>query len=422
MPTARFAWPRAFIFRIAAGWPLCQPAPVSQTCYTKPMRIHSLAVVVVVCAWQPALLRAQTPEAKQPSRRSERGYDGPMNKVLLKDYNPASNLVVPETHVAKAKFPVIDVHVHPAGQTPQQVAEWVKIMDQVGVETAVLLTGAVGPAFDRLVELYLKPYPNRFMLYCGIDTRNLDIEARDYPQKVAAELRRCYRMGARGVGEVTDKGRGFGAGTFADSDTLKPRDKRLHVDDRRLDLFWQTCAELHMPVNLHIADHPSAWQPADERQERTPGFQRYNQHGLDVPSHAELITRFHTLLERHQKTTFVAVHFSNIGHDLAQLGRALDRFPNLNVDLSARAYEFGRQPFTAPAFFAKYKTRILYGSDQTVSAEMWRSWWRILETRDEFIKGPSWWRLYGMGLSDDVLEPVYRGNAKRLLNWIRPAF
>ena len=114
------------------------------------------------------------------------------------------------------------------------------------------------------------------------------------------------------------------------------------------------------------------------------------------------------------------MHFSNLGHNLAQLGRALDRFPNLNVDLSARAYEFGRQPFTAPAFFAKYKDRILYGSDQEVTPEMWRSWWRILETRDEYIRGPAGWQLYGMGLPDNVLEAVYSGNAKRLLNWTNP--
>jgi predicted TIM-barrel fold metal-dependent hydrolase len=113
----------------------------------------------------------------------------------------------------------------------------------------------------------------------------------------------------------------------------------------------------------------------------------------------------------------VAVHFANLGHDLAQLGRALDRFPNLNVDISARAYEFGRQPFTAPPFFAKYKDRILYGSDQGINPEMWRLWWRVLETRDEFIKGPSWWRLYGLGLPDDVLAAIYRDNAQRLLNW-----
>jgi predicted TIM-barrel fold metal-dependent hydrolase len=377
-----------------------------------------LPCLLAVSIWQVDLSRAQRP-AEKAGARTDAAYDGPMNKVLVKDYDPTSNLVVPEHHPAKAKFPAIDVHVHPSAQTPQEVAEMVKVMDQTGVETVVLLTGAVGERFDRLVELFLKPYPGRFMIYCGMDVRNRDIEAADFPQKVAAELERCYRAGARGVGEITDKGRGFGASPVVGPDALPARDKRLFVDDRRLDLFWQKCAELKMPVNIHIADHPSAWQPDDEHQERSPSFQRFNQNGLDVPSHGELISRFHSLLDRHPKTTFVAVHFSNMGHDFAKLGEALDRFPNLNVDLSARAYEFGRQPFTAPAFFTKYKDRILYGSDQTVNVEMWRSWWRIMETRDEFIKGPAGWPLYGLGLSDDVLEPLYRGNAKRLLNWER---
>jgi predicted TIM-barrel fold metal-dependent hydrolase len=385
-------------------------------------RIGFLAAAgfAAVLAWQLGASRAQTPATKA-GQRPQATYDGPMNKVLLKDYDPHSNLAIPEHHAAKAKFPVIDVHVHPRGSTPEDAARMVKVMDAVGVEVVVLLTGATGERFDRLAETYLKPYPDRFMLYCGMDTRSLDIAAPDYSQKVAAELERCYRMGARGVGEVTDKGRGFGSGSTVDPGALLPRDKRLHVDDHRLDLFWQKCAELKMPVNLHIADHPSAWQPDDEHQERTPSFQRYNQHGLDVPTHGELIGRFHTLLDRQPKTTFVAVHFSNLGHDFGQLAKALDRFPNLNVDLSARAYEFGRQPFTAPPFFEKYKHRVLYGSDQEVNEEMWRAWWRVLETRDEFIKGPSWWRLYGMGLSDSALEAIYRGNAKRLLNWSKPS-
>ena len=376
---------------------------------------YVLAGAVAVSTWQFGWSQGQ-----QSGRRTQTEYDGPMNKVLLKDYDPRSNLLVPEHHPPKAKFPVVDVHVHPRARTSRDVAEWVKVMDQVGVQTVVLLTGATGANFDRLAELYLKPYPDRFMLFCGI-ARDLDQEASDFPEKVAAELERCYRVGARGVGEVTDKGRGFNSRSTVDPSVLKPRDKRLHVDDRRLDLFWKKCAELKISVNLHIADHPSAWQPDDEHQERSPDFQRYNQHDLDVPAHAELISRFHTLLERHQKTTFVAVHFSNLGHDLAQLGRALDRFPNLNVDLSARAYEFGRQPFTAPAFFAKYKDRILYGSDQGVTVEMWRSWWRIIETRDEYIRGPAGWWLYGMGLPDNVLEAVYNRNAKRLLNWTKPS-
>ena len=240
----------------------------------KRIALYFLASGLVLSAWQFDPTRAQTPPAKKAGQRDLSVYDGPMNDVLVKDYQPRSNLVVPEHHPPKAKFPVVDVHVHPSARTPEAVAAMVKAMDETGVETVVLMTGAVGEAFDRLADLYLKPYPNRFILFCGMAVRGQDIEAADFPKKVAAELERCYRAGARGVGEITDKGRGFGSGTYADPDALLPRDKRLHVDDRRLDPFWQKCAELKMPVNIHIADHPSAWQPDDQHQERTPQFQR----------------------------------------------------------------------------------------------------------------------------------------------------
>jgi predicted TIM-barrel fold metal-dependent hydrolase len=47
------------------------------------------------------------------------------------------------------------------------------------------------------------------------------------------------------------------AAAFGDPPKL-PRGRRLHLDDLRLDLFWKKCAELKIPVNLHVADHPSA--------------------------------------------------------------------------------------------------------------------------------------------------------------------
>ena len=34
-----------------------------------------------------------------------------------------------------------------------------------------------------------------------------------------------------------------------------------------MDLFWQKCAEVKLPVNFHIADHTPAWQPDDEHQD-----------------------------------------------------------------------------------------------------------------------------------------------------------
>jgi len=364
-----------------------------------------------------AALTALSVPAQQPKT--------PMDSVLLKDWAPDSSLVVPITNIPKARYPAIDVHMHVAmrgtnftgGDTPESIAAWVRVMEAVGVEKIVVLTEATGPEFDRLADLYLKTHPDRFQVWCGLDTR--DFDKPDYPERAAAELERCYRHGARGVGELSDKGSGIMGGMLAayGNAPKPPRDRRLHLDDPRLDLFWKKCAELKIPVNLHVADHPSAWRPPDNHQERLPRSQIFNQYGADVPSYEELLARRDRLLARHPETTFIACHLSNQGNDLAALSHAMDRFPGLYLDISGRDYEIGREPRAAAKFLERYKDRVMFATDSPPGEKMYRSWWRLLESADEYLPGPSWWRLYGLELPDAVLEAIYRGNARRVLNW-----
>jgi len=345
------------------------------------------------------------------------GESGPMDEILVKDHAPRSSVVTPETFVPKAKYPVIDSHVHVVGKTPDEVAEWVRTMDEVGMEKSLVLTGAIGKEFDSLVELLPKAYPGRFLLYCGMDRS--DVENPDYSDRVVAELERCHKKGALGVGEISDKGSGIVSpkydGNYAKSASL-PRNRRLHPDDERLDEFWEKCAELKMPVSLHVADHPSCWTPLDVYQERTPDYQHFNQFGKDIPSFDELMDKRNRTLVKHPNTIFVACHLGNQGHDLAKLSEAMDKYPNLYLDTSARDYELGRTPRNSAKFLAKYKDRIVFGTDMGRKLSMYQIHWRLLETDDEYIVGRAGWRIYGLELAAPVLESLYRGTAKRIFN------
>lgn len=335
---------------------------------------------------------------------------GPMDSVLLKDYQPESSVVAPETKVNKARYPVIDVHTHTSQsriKTAADVADWVRTMDEVGVETTIVFTGATGAEFDRQAELF-KPHGKRFQVWCSLDGG--DVNAPDWPERAARELERCYRKGARGIGELTDKGSGMQRGSL-------PRAQRLHPDDPRLDPVWRKCAELKIPANVHIADHPSCWKPLGPKQERTPDFQHFNLYGKDVLSYEELLERRNRMLARHPRTAFIACHLGNQGNDLGALGKVLDQHPNLYLDISARDYEVGRQPRGAAKFLSKYQDRVLFGTDMERAPSMYRSWWRLLETADEYLPGRIWWRYYGLELPAPVLEKLYRGNARRILNW-----
>ena len=90
------------------------------------------------------------------------------DKILLKDYRPQSIYRIPKTEITKAKYPIIDVHCH--GVRPvDQMDAWLKTMDTVGVEKAVIFTGAsTGERFSEVIKPYSK-YPHRFDLWCSFD-------------------------------------------------------------------------------------------------------------------------------------------------------------------------------------------------------------------------------------------------------------
>lgn len=357
--------------------------------------------------------------AWQKAKYGEWGGDGvgaapgSWDTMLLKDYAPVSSIASQQTIITKSKYPAIDVHAHAYAQTPEEVAAWVATMDKVGVETTVVLTESVGQEFDKLMEMYVKPYPGRFMLFCGLDIK--DIDKPDYPQRAVKELERCYRMGARGVGEMIDKGWGF------TEDTTIAKEQRLHPDDARLDAFWDKCAELKIPASLHVADHPSAWKPLNAYQERTPDYQHYNNYGRNGLSYEELLECRNRTLEKHPRTTFISCHISNQGNDLGALSKMMDRYPNLYLDISARDYEIGRMPRAFKKFIIAYSHRVLFGTDLNMDEEMYHGWWRLLESSDEFMTGRLWWRYYGLELDKPVLKALYNGNARRMLNWQKVA-
>src|SRR5690606_19956426 len=91
-----------------------------------------------------------------------------VSTLLLKDYRPRSLYKNNETFIEKAKYPVIDLHAHPYAKSEAELEQWVKTMDQMGVDKTVVMTYETGAAFDSLFQVYSK-YEDRFILFCGFD-------------------------------------------------------------------------------------------------------------------------------------------------------------------------------------------------------------------------------------------------------------
>jgi hypothetical protein len=128
-----------------------------------------------------------------------------VNDLKLKDFRPVSIYKIPQTKVEKAKYPVIDFHSHDYPKSDAEVDEWIKTMNEVGISKSIILTYATGKKFDSAVARYAR-YKDRFEVWCGLDYSGNDKPG--WEQHAVAELERCYKMGARGVGELGDKGLG----------------------------------------------------------------------------------------------------------------------------------------------------------------------------------------------------------------------
>jgi uncharacterized protein len=330
--------------------------------------------------------------------------------MTIQEYDPRSTLVVPEHPKSRAKFPFIDVHGHQDKEmTEADVAKLVADMDSINLQVMVNLSGQSGAAFVKRDAMLRARYPKRFVTFANVDLSKIDDP--DFGAKAAAQLEDDVRHGAAGLKIFKN------LGMFLND----AQGKRVPTDDARLDPIWEKAADLHIPVLIHTGEPASFWKPVDKYNERymelteLPGRRRSDP---KFASFEVTMAEQHNLFRKHPRTTFIAAHMGWLGHDLTALGKLLDEMPNVNVDIAAVLYELGRQPRAARAFLIKYQDRVLMGKD-TWAVEEFPYYFRVLETEDEYFdyyrKRHAFWKMYGLGLPDDVLKKVYYKNALRLI-------
>ncbi|MBR9997879.1 MAG: amidohydrolase [Cyclobacteriaceae bacterium] len=329
--------------------------------------------------------------------------------ILLKDYRPVSIYNIQKTEVNKPMFPVIDMHTHPYARSAEDIEDWIRIMDDVGLQKSIVMTYAHGDQFDSLAGLFGK-YPDRFELWCGIDYSGYDQPG--FPENAIKELKRCHHMGAKGVGELGDKGKGL----FY----CEPAAWGMHSDDPRMIPLFSACAELGMPVNIHVADPKWMYEKMDASNDGLMNAYEWRlDNQPDIVDHAGMIRILENTVKQNKKTTFVACHLANCCYDLSIVGGLLDRNPNLFIDIGARYAELAPIPRATREFFIRYQERIVYGTDMGIDRSMYRLTYRILETADEHFYAHErfgyHWALNGLDLPAEVLEKVYHKNAEKIL-------
>ncbi len=333
-----------------------------------------------------------------------------IRELKLKDWQPRSMLVTKETRVERPAFPVVDVHNHLGdGQNAERV---LKEMDEAGVRCCVNLDGRWGDRLRQAVDRLDTAHPGRFLTFALIDFDGF--EEPGWSEREAKRLAQSFELGAKGLKLHKSLGLSY----------RRKNGSLLMPDDPILDPIWETCARHSRPVMIHTADPAAFFTPLDRFNERWHELNRHPNwlfHGDRYPERDELLEARNRAIERHPETTFIGAHVCNNPEDLATVGKWLDTYRNVCVDISARISELGRQPYSARRFLIQYQDRILFGTDTRPRTEAYRLYYRFLETDDEYFD-PSpahqlqgFWRIYGVYLPKDALEKIYNKNAERVL-------
>ena len=373
-----------------------------------------LAAVLLTAIFAAALLRRPLAMATDALQ----GSSSPQQTPTIEQYHPKSTLVTKEHKLDRAKFPFIDIHSHHWNPTPDHVDKVVKEMDTINLQIIVNLSGGTGDALKKTVDVMKGRYPDRFVVFANLSYD--DINEPGYGQRAAARLEDDVKKnGAQGLKIFKNFG----------MDLKYSSGQRVHVDDPNFDPVWEKCAELHIPVLIHIAEPSAFFDPWDYNNERWLELKEFPQRARPpsrYPPFETLMTERNHLFAKHPKTNFIAAHLGFHGNDLERLGKLFDANPNVYVDIAAVLAELGRQPYSAHDFLTKYKDRVLMGKDiYEVNEYKW--YFRALETRDEYFEyyrdRHAFWRIYGFGLDDDVLKHIYYKNALALLPGVdRKAF
>lgn len=340
--------------------------------------------------------------------------------VTFEEYEPKSTLVVPGKVITRAKFPFIDIHNHQWEMNGKEdLNKLITEMDKMNMGLMVNLSGRgfnqdearSTAGLVKQIESVKTYYPSRFAIFTNIDFSK--INEPDWTAKAVKTLEEDVKLrGAKGL--KIYKSLGF---------NVKDNGKIVPVDDPRIDPIWKKAGELGIPVLIHTADPASFWDPLNAQNERWlelkthPGRKRDASGGKEY-TWEQLIEQQHNVFRKNPKTIFINAHMGWYPNNLAKLDSLMDAFPNMYAEIGAVIAELGRQPRTAKKFFEKRQDRILFGKDSWVPDE-YQTYFRVLESEDEYFpyhkKYHAYWRMYGLGLSDEVLKKVYYKNALKIV-------
>ena len=226
---------------------------------------------------------------------------------------------------------------------------------------------------------------------------------------------------------------------------MQLRDKNnqlVFVDNPRFDTIFNYLTINHIPLIGHLGEHKNSWLPLDKmtvkgnRDYAAAHLDEYMYLHPDRPSYEYYLKVRDHMLDKNPKLQFIGAHLGALEWSVAELGKTLDKYPNMAVDMAERISHLQYQAKTnwqgVHDFFIKYQDRLLYGTDMRYDAmdivnehlttqqelrkhahEVWLRHWRFFTTNEKMRVPKVEGEFYGLKLPREVVDKIYYKNAQR---------
>jgi len=315
--------------------------------------------------------------------------------------------------------PIIDFHAHvmvtrpgdpptgpPLGTGPGASLQQAETMLDVGSDFGVIQTVTMCPVDD--VEPLRERFGDRLVFNAMINKKTVD----EPDDTALANLERYLALGPKVV-KLWSAPRGRERGLFIDAPWRIEAVRRARSAGVRI-------------VMVHVAD-PDAW------------FRTVYADAAKFGTKADQYVGLEKMMSLFPDLIWIGAHMAGDSEHPDHLHRLLEEYPQFHIDTSATKWQVREVSPRAEAHYrlmCRFPDRFLFGTDLVTRHHLTREhyvsrYWCQRTLWESTWTGPSpiadadftpaeggqtTPKLHGLGLPDDVLSLVYRGNAERLLS------
>ncbi len=324
---------------------------------------------------------------------------------------------------------MIDAHIHYShSMGEERLKEIIKEMELEAIALLCIPKGGADPvekdafAFRDSCDIPVYIFGG---LSRGIYRQKMSVSS--FAADADAELSRLLELGCTGIKMLEGKPDVRKAFPVPD------------FDSEYFDSFFERLEREQIPLVFHVNDPEEFWDSETVADYVKKAGWFYDGTFINNEEQYAQILR---LLARHPHLKVLFPHFFFLSNRLERLAEILDSYPNVRIDLTPGIelyYNLSAQGQTAKQFIHRYQNRIIYGTDigaralirtenVLLSLEECRSRVRLirgfLETEGDYLltedghyvveRKPT--VMHGLGLSDDVLNKIYRQNFLNFIN------